>query len=67
MLRELEELEKQRKEHEKDSARLDWLLENGFAIVPERGAGSFAEKVFDDRQDLDAYIEAQKSTSSPSN
>lgn len=43
-----------------DGQRLDWLLENGYAIVPERGAGSFAEEVFSTREELDAFMSQQQ-------
>lgn len=43
-----------------DARRLRWLLDNGYAIVPDRGAASFAEKVFDDREEIDAFIAMAK-------
>jgi len=57
MMREIDELYDKTQEALKDKARLDWLLTNGFAIIPEDGAGSFAQKIFDDRAELDTYIQ----------
>ena len=42
-----------------DAERLDWLLDQGYAIVPEQGAANFADKIFDDRAELDAARRAQ--------
>ena len=42
-----------------DGEMLDWLFENGYAIVPDKGAAGFASEQFDGREDLERYIIAQ--------
>jgi hypothetical protein len=39
-----------------DEEMLEWLLSNGYAIVPDRGAQGFADEIFDTREELSEYI-----------